>query len=69
MILLKKEEVILLVNGVQLDICISFCLLPICHKNNGKGIYYQKKKKPGEKERHYLARTKTTGKDKGNDGK
>ena len=45
MILLKKEEVILLANGVQLDICISLCLLPICHKNNSKGIYYKKKKK------------------------
>lgn len=34
-----------------------------------RNLLPKKKKKTGEKERHYLARTKTTGKDKGNDGK
>lgn len=41
----EKEKVILLVNGVQVNICISLCSLPISHKDNSKGFCYKKTNK------------------------
>lgn len=38
----EKEEIRLLVSGVQLNVHISLCSLLICHKNDRKGICYQK---------------------------
>lgn len=52
----------------------TYALVFVCSQYATKTIAKEfitkrKKKKTRERERHYLARTKTTGKDKGNDGK
>ena len=46
----EKEEIRLLVSGIQFSVCISFCSLPICQKNNSKRICYKIHKKPTNKE-------------------
>lgn len=50
----------------------TYALVFVCSQYATKTIakeFNTKKKKTGEKEMHYLARTKNTGKDKGNEGK
>lgn len=47
-------------------VCSQYATKTIAKEFNTKK---KKKNKTGEKEMHYLARTKNTGKDKGNEGK